>query len=230
MARPQPALEAGPGEVVTVTAQERVRHPIAARLIERTMRTAEKRGQAEHRHRLLEGLAGRVVELGAGSGLNFRQYPDSVTEVVAVEPEEYLRGLAQRAAATAPILVRVVPGVSGDLPLEDGSCDAGVACLVLCSVPDQRRALAELARVIRPGGELRFYEHVVSRRPFEARLQRLADATFWPRVAGGCHLSRDTGSAIEEAGFRIESCDRFPFSPGPPLPADPHILGVARRV
>jgi ubiquinone/menaquinone biosynthesis C-methylase UbiE len=215
---------------VNVTAEERVRHPIAARLIERTLRTAEKRGQAEHRRRLLAGLEGRVVELGAGSGINFRHYPDSVTEVVAVEPEEYLRRLAQQVAATAPVPVSVVPGVSGDLPLEDASCDAGVACLVLCTVPDQRRALAELARVIRPGGELRFYEHVVSRRPFEAGLQRLADATFWPHVAGGCHLSRDTGPVIEESGFRIESCDRFPFSPGPPLPPDPHILGVARRV
>jgi ubiquinone/menaquinone biosynthesis C-methylase UbiE len=213
-----------------VAAEERVRHPIAARLIERTMRTAEKRGQGEHRRRLLAGLEGRVVELGAGSGINFRHYPNSVTEVVAVEPEAYLRGLAEQAAAAAPVPVRVVSGVSGDLPLEDASCDAGVACLVLCTVPDQQRALAELARVIRTGGELRFYEHVVSERPFGARLQRLADATFWPHLAGGCHRGRDTGPVIEGAGFRIESCDRFPFSPGPPLPADPHILGVARRV
>jgi ubiquinone/menaquinone biosynthesis C-methylase UbiE len=152
-----------------------------------------------------------------------------VTEVVAVEPEEYLRGLAEQAAAMAPVPVRVVDGVSGALPLEDGSCDAGVACLVLCTVPDQERALAELARVIRPGGELRFYEHVVSRRPFEARLQYIADATFWPLLAGGCHMGHDTGAAIERAGFRIETCDRFAFSPGPPVPAGPHILGVARR-
>jgi ubiquinone/menaquinone biosynthesis C-methylase UbiE len=213
-----------------VATEEHVRHPIAARLIARTMRTAEKRGQGEHRRRLLAGLEGRVVELGAGSGTNFRHYPDSVTEVVAVEPEDYLRALAEQAATTAPVPVQVVSGVSGDLPLEDASCDAGVACLVLCTVPDQQRALAELARVIRPSGELRFYEHVVSERPFAARLQRLADATFWPRLAGGCHRSRDTGSVIEGAGFQIESCDRFPFSPGPPLPADPHILGVARRV
>ncbi|MBJ7597971.1 MAG: SAM-dependent methyltransferase [Candidatus Nephthysia bennettiae] len=193
------------------------------------MRTGEKRGQAEHRRRLLDGLSGRVVELGAGSGLNFSHYPTAVTQVVAVEPEGYLRGLAEKAAATAPVPVRVVHGVSGDLPLEDASCDAGVACLVLCTVPDQARALSELARVIRPGGELRFYEHVVSRRSFEAGFQRFADATFWPRVAGGCHLSRDTGHMIEQAGFHIEQCDRFPFSPAPPLPPDPHILGVARR-
>ena len=127
-------------------------------------------------------------------------------------------------------VVTVVDGVSGALPLEDASCDAGVACLVLCTVPDQERALAELARVIRPGGELRFYEHVVSKRPFEARMQRLADATFWPRIAGGCHLSRDTAPVIERAGFHIESCDRFPFSPAKLIPPDPHILGIARRV
>jgi ubiquinone/menaquinone biosynthesis C-methylase UbiE len=209
--------------------EERVRHPIAARLIERTMRSGERRGQAEHRRRLLAGLAGRVIEVGAGSGINFRHYPASVTQVVAVEPEPFLRGLAESAAVNAPVPVRVVSGVSGDLPLEDASCDAGVVCLVLCTVPDQARALAELARVIRPGGELRFYEHVVAQRPFEARLQRLADATFWPRLAGGCHRSRDTAAEIEGAGFHIERCDHFRFSPSPLLPADPHILGVAWR-
>ena len=149
--------------------------------------------------------------------------------MVAVEPEDYLRRQAEKAASTAPVRVTVVNGVSGQLPLEDASCDAGIACLVLCSVPDQHRALAELARVIRPGGELRFYEHVVSERPREARLQRIADATFWPHIAGGCHLSRDTGRAIEEAGFHIETCDRFPFSPAKYVPPDPHILKVARR-
>src|SRR5438309_8828965 len=210
--------------------EERVRHPIAARLIERAMRSGEKHGQAEHRQRLLAGLSGRVVEVGAGSGINFAHYPSSVTEVVAVEPEDYLRGQAERAAAAAPVRVSVVNGVASALPLEDSSCDAGVACLVLCSVPDQERALAELARVIRPGGELRFYEHVVSKRPFESRMQRLADATFWPRIAGGCHLSRDTAPVIERAGFHIESCDRFPFSPAKLIPPDPHILGIARRV
>jgi ubiquinone/menaquinone biosynthesis C-methylase UbiE len=212
-----------------MVAEERVHHPLAARLIERAMRQGEKRGQAEHRRRLLAGLTGRVVELGAGSGINFQHYPNSVTEVVAVEPEAYLRQVAQEAAGAAPVQVTVVDAVSGHLPLEDASCDAGVASLVLCSVPDQERALAELARVIRPGGELRFYEHVVSHRPFEARVQRFADGTFWPRVAGGCHLSRDTGAAIERAGFRIETCDRFPFSPAALLPPDPHILGIARR-
>jgi ubiquinone/menaquinone biosynthesis C-methylase UbiE len=209
--------------------EERVRHPIAARLIERTMRTGEKRGQGEHRRQLLTGLTGRVVELGAGNGINFHYYPETVTEVVAVEPEDYLRRQAEKAAEEAPVPVRVMDGVSARLPLDDASCDAGVASLVLCTVPDQERALAELARVIRPGGELRFYEHVISRRPFEARIQRLADATFWPRISGGCHQARDTTEAIARAGFEIESCERFAFSPAPLLPPGPHILGIARR-
>src|SRR5438309_2064599 len=141
-----------------MAAEEKVRHPIAARLIERAMRSGEQHGKSEIRQRLLAGQSGMVLELGAGSGTNFRHYPSTVTEVVAVEPEAYLRGQAEKAATTAPVRVTVVDGVSGALPLEDASCDAGVACLVLCTVPDQERALAELARVIRTGGELRFYE------------------------------------------------------------------------
>ena len=208
---------------------EQVRHPLFARLYVRISGQEEKVGRAEHRRRTLAGLTGRVVELGAGNGLNFGHYPPGVSEVVAVEPEPLLRAHAERAAAAAPVPVRVVDGVAGALPLEDESCDAGVASLVLCSVPDQVVALAELRRVIRPGGELRFYEHVLSHKPRFARVQRFADATFWPRVAGGCHLSRDTGSAIERAGFDVESQERLPFRPSRLLPPEPMILGVARR-
>jgi ubiquinone/menaquinone biosynthesis C-methylase UbiE len=209
--------------------EEKVHHPIFARLYLRMTKSRKARGEEEHRRRLLAGLSGRVIEVGAGNGLNFAFYPETVTEVIAVEPESTLRDAALEAAREAPVRIEVIDGVSGRLPATDGSCDAGVASLVLCSVPDQARALAELRRVIRPGGELRFYEHVVSQRPSPARLQRIADATFWPRVGGGCHMSRDTARAIEEAGFAIESQDRFPFSPGVPVPPLAHILGVARR-
>jgi ubiquinone/menaquinone biosynthesis C-methylase UbiE len=204
-------------------------HPVFARVYERVAKMSERRGGAEHRRKLLAGLSGRVIEVGAGSGANFAHYPTTVGEVVAVEPERYLRERAQRTAMQAPVAVSVVDGVGGRLPGEDGSFDAGVAALVLCTVPDQQQALAELFRVIRPGGELRFYEHVVSHAKWEARFQRLADATFWPHVAGGCHLARDTTSGIEQAGFVIETCERFPFSPALFLPPDPHILGIARR-
>jgi ubiquinone/menaquinone biosynthesis C-methylase UbiE len=176
----------------------------------------------------LAGLSGRVVEVGAGNGLNFVHYPEAVSEVVAVEPESYLRGHAAEAAAGAAVSVRVVGGVAERLPLGDSSVDAGVASLVLCSVPDQDTALQELLRVIRPGGQLRFYEHVVSRKGRAARIQGAADATFWPTVGGGCHMARNTGRAIERAGFVVEHCERFSFAPAPLLSL-PHIRGVARR-
>lgn len=196
------------------------------------LRMASKRdstGEDEYRRRLVAGLSGRVIEVGAGSGLNFPFYPATVKQVLAVEPESTLQAAAIESARDAPVPVTVVSGVSGALPAQDQSFDAGVASLVLCSVPDQQRALAEFRRVIRPGGELRFYEHVVADRRLAARLQRLADFSFWPRVAGGCHLSRDTGAAIKAAGFGVESCERFLFTPGAPIPPIPHILGVARR-
>lgn len=206
-----------------------VRHPIFARVYERVAQLSERRGGAEHRHKLLANLSGRVIEVGAGSGANFAHYPSTVSEVVAVEPESYLRDRAHSAAANAPVPVTVTHGGADHLPGEPSSFDAGIAALVLCTVPDQKRALAELFRVIRPGGELRFYEHVIAHEKWESRFQRLADATFWPRVAGGCHLARDTTSAIERAGFVIETCERFPFSPASFLPPDAHILGTARR-
>ena len=209
--------------------KEAVHHPIFARMYTRMSAKAERRGQTDHRRKLLAGLSGRVVEVGAGNGLNFAYYPASVTEVVAVEPEEYLRDRAAEAAARAPVPVRVTDGQAESLPLEDSSVDAGVASLVLCSVTDQQSALSELFRVIRPGGELRFYEHVVSKRPLAARLERTVDPLLWSRVAGGCRLSRDTGVAIENAGFVMESCERFPFTPMPLPPRISHILGVARR-
>lgn len=204
-------------------------HPLFARIYTKVADIGERRGAAEHRRRLLAGLSGRVIEIGAGTGANFVHYPTTVGEVIAVEPERYLRERAQLAAARAPVAVSVVDGVGDRLPGEPQSFDAGVAALVLCTVPDQQSVLAELFRVIRPGGELRFYEHVIAETPGKARFQRFADATFWPHVAGGCHMARDTRSAIELAGFEIETCERFQFSPAPPLPPDPHILGSARR-
>jgi ubiquinone/menaquinone biosynthesis C-methylase UbiE len=217
------------GAAILVAVPESVRHPVFARVYTRVAETSEHRGGAEHRRKLLADLRGRVIEIGAGSGANFRHYPTTVSEVVAVEPERYLRKRAQREAAAARVPLSVVEGDADHLAGETASFDCGVAALVLCTVPDQQRALAELFRIIRPGGELRFYEHVVAHRKWEARFQRVADATFWPHVAGGCHLARDTTAGIEQAGFVIETCERFPFSPAPLIPPDPHILGTARR-
>jgi ubiquinone/menaquinone biosynthesis C-methylase UbiE len=206
---------------------EEVRHPLFARIY---MRMSRKRHETEdeHRRKLLEGLSGQVIEVGAGDGLNFSLYPHTVERVLAVEPEPLLRKAATEEAKKTHVQIEVLDGVASALPVGDASQDAVIASLVLCSVPDQAVALAEIRRVLKADGQLRFYEHVVAHKPFPARLQRLADATFWPRVAGGCHMARDTGAAIERAGFQIERSERFPFTPGAPVPSSPHILGVAR--
>lgn len=206
-----------------------VRHKFFARMYPQAAATADARGGAEHRRRLLAGLQGRVIEIGAGHGANFAHYPASVTEVVAVEPEPDLRAKAAEAASSAPVPVRVVEGTADALPVEDAGFDAAVFSLVLCTVPDQGRALAEARRALRPGGDLRFYEHVVDEKPMAARLERLLDATIWPRVAGGCHTARDTESAIRSAGFDVTDVDRFPFRPGALMPPIRHIIGTARR-
>jgi ubiquinone/menaquinone biosynthesis C-methylase UbiE len=208
---------------------EEVRHPIFARVYQRVSGGKEKRGETEYRREMLAGLAGRVIEVGAGNGLNFRQYPQAVSEVVAVEPEDYLRARAEEAAGEAAVPVEVVDGTAEALPAEDASFDTGVCSLVLCSVPDQATALAELRRVIRPGGELRFYEHVVANNPRYARIQKRVQPV-WTFFAGGCHPDRDTAAAIEGAGFVIERCRRFVFSASIiEQLAAPKILGIARR-
>jgi ubiquinone/menaquinone biosynthesis C-methylase UbiE len=145
-----------------------------------------------------------------------------------VEPEPYLRRAAERTAESVPVKVRVVEGTAGELPLEDGSVDAVVVAGVLCSVPDVAAALAEFARVLRAGGELRFYEHVRSERPGFARYQDTIDHV-WPRLMGGCHPNRDTLAAIREAGFEVERVRRFGFpAAARAYPVLPRILGSAR--
>lgn len=207
-----------------------ISNPLFVRFYRRNRRSAVKRGENEHRRRALEGLAGRVVELGAGDGANFAFYPETVSEVVAIEPEPRFREQAKDAARQAPVPVRVLPGTAEALPLEGESVDAVVASLVLCTVPDPEQALTEARRVIRPGGELRFYEHVqAERQPLRGILEIADRSRIWPTVGGGCHPTRDTLKAIEAAGFAVERCERFPFSPSPVIPKIPHILGVARR-
>jgi ubiquinone/menaquinone biosynthesis C-methylase UbiE len=187
-------------------------------------------GLAPLRAELLAPLAGSVVEIGAGNGRNFARYPAAVTSVTAVEPEPRLRGLATRSAATAAVPVTVVPGTAEALPLPDASCDAAVLCLVMCSLPDRPAALAEAARVLRPGGVLAFLEHTRAETPVLRAVQRLADATVWPLLAGGCHTFTDPVGDIEAAGFAITTLRRFRFPESRfTQPSSPHVLGLARR-
>jgi ubiquinone/menaquinone biosynthesis C-methylase UbiE len=203
--------------------------PVYARLYAKQAVKAEALGLAARRAQLLDGLAGRVLEIGAGNGLNFRHYPASVTEVVAVEPEPHLRTLAEQSARESPVNVDVVDAIAEDLPFGDGEFDAAVASLMLCSVSDVDASLAQVRRVLRPGGELRFLEHVASAKGAVRTLQRAADATVWPRIAGGCHLARETERLIEAAGFTIERRERFFFGIPPLDPPKTHVLGLARR-
>ena len=207
-----------------------VRNPIFARVYAALAGSPLGKAMEKDRRRLLDGLTGRVVEVGAGSGSNFPFYPDGVTEVVAVEPEPYLRARAEAAAKSAPIPVTVHAATASSLPFPDGSFDAGVFCLVLCTVPSPSQALAEMLRVLKPGGELRFYEHVAAPPGrMLGRMQQAAD-TVWPRLFGGCHTHRDTVAAIRDAGFEIERVKDLSFTViGIPTPITPHAAGVARR-
>lgn len=188
----------------------------------------DARGAAEHRRRLVAGLSGVVCEVGAGAGSNFALYGREVSRVVAVEPDATLLAAARDAARGT--VAEVSEGVAEALPLRDGEADAIVFSLVLCSVPDQAAALAEARRVLRPGGELRFYEHVIPRRGAK-RLGAIAldRSGLWPALAGGCHPARDTEAAIAEAGFDLGEHERFPFSASALTPAVPFVLGTATR-
>jgi len=176
----------------------------------------------------LAGLSGRVLEVGAGTGTNFDHYPDSVTEVVAVEPEHRLADLAHRAAAVAPVPVTVSTDTveqyiaSGNEPF-----DAVVCSLVLCSVDEPDDVLRQLLSLLRPGGELRYLEHVASGGA-RARLQKVADATVWPRFFGNCHTHRHTEETIVGAGFQVASGRREWTMPSwVPLPVSEFAIGRA---
>jgi ubiquinone/menaquinone biosynthesis C-methylase UbiE len=207
-----------------------VRHPLFARLYPRMARAMDEGGLAEHRQRLLAGLSGEALEVGAGPGGNFPHYPPTVSRVLAVEPEPRLRAIARTTAATAPVPVEVLDGMAERLPASDHSVDNVVFCLVLCSIPDPTAALAEARRVLRPGGQLRVLEHMrvdAGEHAWLARVQRLMDGTIWPALAGGCHTGRDTATAIERAGFTLAQVDRFWF-PQARTPLSFHILATAR--
>lgn len=199
-------------------------HPLFARCWSRMSRHV---GSERHRREMLAGLSGDIIEVGAGDGRNFAFYPPEVGSVTAVEPEPYLRRLAQEAAERAPVAVTVLDGTAEALPLGAACCDAAVTSLVLCSVTDQRRALGEISRVLRSEGELRFFEHVLAEHRVGSAVQRGLDVSgLWPHVGGGCHLSRDTLSALAEGGFAVSRVRRFS---GVGSLGIPFVLGAATR-
>lgn len=179
----------------------------------------------------LAGLSGRVLEVGAGTGTNFAFYPATVTEVVAVEPEVRLAPQAREAAGRAPVPVTVSAGtvekyLSG---AESKPFDAVVCSLVLCSIDDPDAVLRQLFSLVKPGGELRFLEHVGSG-GLRGRLQKVADATVWPRMMGNCHTHRDTEASIVGAGFQVDQVRSEPALPAWfPTPVAEYTIGRALK-
>jgi len=204
-----------------------VDNPFFARLWSK-LSTREPESIKLLRRENLAGLTGRVLEVGAGTGTNFEFYPASVTEVVAIEPEQRLAVLARQEADRVSVAVTV----STDTVERYGSgepFDAVVCSLVLCSVQDPDSVLRQLFSTLRPGGELRYLEHVAST-GLRARMQRLADATVWPRLLGNCHTHRHTERSIVDAGFEVADARReWVFPAWVPLPASETAIGRAVR-
>jgi ubiquinone/menaquinone biosynthesis C-methylase UbiE len=204
-------------------------HPLFARVYERRSPKIEHRGMREHRLTLLAGLSGIVLEVGVGNGLNLPHYPARARHVIAVEPDPYLLAQASGRANDSVTTVSMVRGDVNRLPFPEASIEAVVCSLVLCSVPSPDRALTEVRRVLRPGGQLRFFEHVSANAVAVRRVQWWIDP-FWSRFVGGCTLTRDTEKEIRNCGFEVERCTRFHFRPTfTAFVTSPHITGTASR-
>jgi ubiquinone/menaquinone biosynthesis C-methylase UbiE len=188
-------------------------------LYETVMARADAAGLVEQRAALVRGLRGRVLEIGAGTGAMFPHYASEVT-LVALEPDERFVTRARDRVATAKCTVEIVVGSALDLPFPAGSFDAIVSCLVLCSVDDPTKALAEIARVARPGASVRLLEHVRSPHAVAGALMSLFDP-IWVALNGqGCHMDRNTEQTLASAGFVLDAVHAFQvFSPG--IPAFP---------
>jgi SAM-dependent methyltransferase len=182
--------------------------------------------EGPYRKRIVSDARGDVLEVGAGNGFNFSHYR-AATRVVAVEPDPAMRKRGKARARAASVPIELGPGDAHRLDFPEASFDTVIFSLVLCTIPDPARALAEARRVLRPGGEIRFYEHVRSKDPARARRQdRFLKP--WRAVNRGCHPNRDTVGAIELAGFRFTELDRFDLNErGVPKIVRPHALGVA---
>lgn len=202
---------------------------IVAAVYDRVMRTAEVACLMQWREQLLQDVTGVVLEVGAGTGATLPLYPSTITRLVLAEPDPHMmHRLERKSGIRGAAHIELSEASLDALPMPDASFDAVVSSLVLCSVRDARGALNEIFRVLKPGGRLLFLEHVAAdshsaRFAWQRRIEPL-----WKRVAGNCHLTRDTEGAIRTAGFHIERIERESMRRAIPF-LRPCIRGAARK-
>jgi ubiquinone/menaquinone biosynthesis C-methylase UbiE len=198
-----------------------------AAMYDRSLKATEEAGLGRMRHELLAGARGRVVELGAGTGVNLALYPSAVEDLVAVEPDPHMAKRLRAKVHGSGHGATVVEAAAEGLPFGNSSFDTAVATLVLCTVPDPEAALAEAMRVLRPGGRLLFIEHVRAWDPGVARWQDRLEKP-WRFVGDGCHCNRDTVATIEASGFQLAEIERDHLPKAPPI-VRPLVRGSAVR-
>ncbi len=181
------------------------------------------------RRRLISNATGNVIEIGAGAGQNIPFLPDAIDSYLAVEPSPVMIRKAGRRAAKNGLgerPLRIIEGMAERLPCADESMDTAISFLVLCSVSDPSMAMSEIYRVLKPGGRLLFFEHVLSSDPRVKWVQKTINP-LWKRVGCGCHLTRDTASGIMAAGFEFDRLERYRSSKMGPSITDSVIEGSA---
>jgi ubiquinone/menaquinone biosynthesis C-methylase UbiE len=198
-------------------------------IYDRGMKGTEEAGLGDMRHELLAQARGRVLELGAGTGVNLAHYPEAVDSLTLTEPDPHMtKRLREKLAAMGKTSeVTVIEAPAESLPFPDDSFDTAVVTLVLCTVPDPADALKEIHRVLKPDGQLLFLEHVRSRNPSLAKWQDRLEAP-WRFLGDGCHCNRDTVTAISAAGFELGKVDRDALPKAPPI-VRPLASGTATR-
>jgi ubiquinone/menaquinone biosynthesis C-methylase UbiE len=197
-------------------------------LYDRGLTAVEEAGLREIRRQTLAKATGRTVDLGAGGGANLALFPQAVSELVMVEPDPHMLRKLRPRLGRAPVPAEVVQAGAETLPFESASFDTAVFTLVLCTVPDPAAALAETARVLKPGGKLLFVEHVRSRHPGLARWQDRLERP-WHFIGDGCHCNRDTAATIEASAFTVEQIEHGRMPKSPPI-VRPLLYGSAVRV
>jgi ubiquinone/menaquinone biosynthesis C-methylase UbiE len=203
-----------------------MRRRLFAALYDTVSKGSEAAGLRDERGRLLSAAEGATIEIGAGTGLNLDHYPEAVTRLVLTEPDRYMRERLRRRTAAVGRDVEISDAPVDRLPFEDETFDTAVVTLVLCSVPSQETALAEIARVLKPDGRFLFLEHVRSDDPKAAKWQDRIRPVY--HSLAGCNPNRETLAAIEASPLQVESVKHGEIPKAPRIER-PMIVGVARR-